>query len=117
MTKRECAIVMAFTGVAMLKGDDLDIFYQYIAEVIGRPVYTHEIAMMADDIKESARADFIQICHDAAEGTELQKVSSRPKSEQYICPRCGSFCYYPHCKKGIQYRFCPNCGKEVRGYA
>ena len=54
------------------------------------------------------------ICDDTV---ELHKVSSRPKSEQYVCISCGEFCYYPHCKKGIQYRFCPNCGKKVRGYA
>lgn len=52
-----------------------------------------------------------------ADSTELHKVSSRPKSEQYVCISCGKFCYYPHCKAGIQYRFCPNCGREVRGYA
>ena len=51
------------------------------------------------------------------DSTELHQVSSRPKSEQYVCISCGEFCYYPHCKNGIQYRFCPNCGKVVRGYA
>ena len=65
MTKRECAIVMAFTGTAMLKGDDLDIFYQYLYEIMGRPVYTHEIGIIAEEIKESARADFIRLCSEA----------------------------------------------------
>lgn len=51
------------------------------------------------------------------DSTELHKVSSRPKSEQYVCISCGKFCYYPHCKSGIPYKFCPNCGRAVRGYA
>ena len=65
MTKHECAVIMAFTGVAMLKGNDLDIFYEYVAKILGRPVYTHEIEILADEIKESARADFIRLCAEA----------------------------------------------------
>lgn len=119
MTKRECAVIMTYTGVVMLTGDDSKYFYQYIAELMGRPVYTHEIHTLADDLKEKAKPDFIRLCREAAaeDTVELHKVSSRPKSEQYVCISCGEFCYYPHCKAGIQYRFCPNCGKKVRGYA
>ena len=40
MTKHECAVVMAYTGIAMLKGDDLFHFYDYLSGIIGRPVYT-----------------------------------------------------------------------------
>lgn len=49
--------------------------------------------------------------------TELHKVSDRPKSEQYVCISCGKFCYYPHSNTAIPYKFCPNCGKVVRGHA
>ena len=116
MTKRECAIIMTYTGTCMLTGDDLKYFYEYIAELMCRPVFSHEIPTLSDDLKEKAEPDFIRICQDA-DTVELHKVSNRPKSEQYVCISCGQFCYYPHCRKGIQYRYCPNCGKEVRGYA
>ena len=62
MTQRECAIVMAYTGVCMLKGDDLQIFYDYVAEIMGRPLYTHEIGEQADTIKDAAKDDFMKLC-------------------------------------------------------
>lgn len=68
MTKRECAIVMAFTGVVMLKSKDMDIFYQYLSEKMGRPIYSHEIPIIADEIKESAREDFTNLCRNAKNG-------------------------------------------------
>ena len=64
MTERECAIVMAYTGVVMLAGDNLKVYYKYISEVMGRPIYSHELAVKSiqKEIKEAARADFISLC-------------------------------------------------------
>ena len=62
MTQRECAIVMAYTGVCMLKGDALQVFYDYVAEIMGRPLYTHEIGEQADTIKDAAKDDFMKLC-------------------------------------------------------
>ena len=60
MTDREKAIVMAYTGIAMLTGDKITEFYKYLAELYGRPVYTHEIVQL--DIQNKAKADFIRLC-------------------------------------------------------
>ena len=65
MTNRECAIVTAYTGVAMVKGEDLDLYYQYLAELFGRPVYTHEIPFLAEEIKRRSTPDFIALCREA----------------------------------------------------
>ena len=65
MTKQECAIVEAYTGVCMLTGDDRYIFYKYIAEIMGRPVFTHEIPLLAEEIKEKAKPDFVRLCKEA----------------------------------------------------
>ena len=65
MTKRECAIVTAYTGVAMVEGEDLDLYYQYIADLFGRPVYTHEIPFLAEEIKRRSTPDFIALCREA----------------------------------------------------
>ena len=73
MTKRECAIVMAYTGVCMLKGDDLQVFYDYVAEIMGRPLYTHEIGEQADTIKDAATDDFMKLCA-TAEYTYLDEA-------------------------------------------
>ena len=68
MTKRECAVVMAYTGIAMLKGDDLFHFYDYISGIIGRPVYTHEIPSVVDYYRDTRiRDDFLALCRNAKE--------------------------------------------------
>lgn len=63
MTDREKAIVMAYTGYAMLAGDKLGIYYQYVQEKLGRSVMTHELAYeeVQDAITEAAKEDFIAI--------------------------------------------------------
>ena len=52
MTDREKAIVMAYTGICTLQGDKLNEFYKYLADLYGRPVYTHEIVDL--DIAEKS---------------------------------------------------------------
>ena len=54
MTKREAAVVMAFTGVALLVGDDFTYFHKYVEELMGRPVWTHELPTLEDEIKRRA---------------------------------------------------------------
>jgi hypothetical protein len=72
MTDNEKAIVMAYTGTCMLTGDKFQIFHEYIEKLLGRPVYTHEMAIkaIADEIKEKAKADFIALCNDESEVKE-----------------------------------------------
>lgn len=65
MTKRECAIVMAHTGIVMLQGNDINIFYEYLEEIMGKPIYTHEILRLEEQIKEKSRIDFIKLCENA----------------------------------------------------
>lgn len=62
MTDREKAIVMAYTGYCMLAGDKLKAFYEYVGELLGRPVYTHEFA--DPDIQEKASDDFYKLCRE-----------------------------------------------------
>lgn len=64
MTDREKAIVSAYTGVAMLTGDKFPIFHKYIEDLLGRPVWTHELADEAiwNEIKVRATDDFIKLC-------------------------------------------------------
>ena len=85
MTDREKAIVMAYTGIAMLVGDKIDEFYKYLAELYGRPVYTHELVNL--DIASKAKADFIKLCQE--EQPEPHWISCKerlPEKEGlYLC--------------------------------
>ena len=68
MTDKEKAIVMAYTGTAMLVGDKFDIFHQYIEEKMGRPIWTHELASKKvwEEIKEATREDFTRLCRETS---------------------------------------------------
>ena len=104
MTDREKAIVMAYTGICMLTGDKLSVFYEYVESIMGRPVYTHEMGTKVVDnlIKEKARPDFIALCADESSSENPNKwisadVIERIKSEiiensieDYIYHGCGS---------------------------
>lgn len=68
MTKQECAIVMAYTGIAMLTGDDFDIFHKYVENIMERPVWTHELPILVGEIKARSRKDFVKLCREATDG-------------------------------------------------
>ena len=67
MSCRECAIVMAYTGVCMLEGKRIDYFYAYLEEIFGRKIYSHAIPSLADEIKKKSEQDFFQLCAEAKE--------------------------------------------------
>ena len=69
MTDKEKAVIMAHTGVCMLTGDKLNIFYKYVEDIIGRPVYTHELIYLEDKIKEKSKADFLKLCKSESDFT------------------------------------------------
>ena len=54
MTKHEAAVIQAYTGIAMLVGDDF-------------PIFTHEYPDREEEIKELSKPDFIEICKNLEE--------------------------------------------------
>lgn len=64
ITKREAAIISAYTGYLMGSFSEM---HKYIEEIIGRPVWTHELAnkFIADEIREKSKNDFIELCKQA----------------------------------------------------
>ena len=75
MTDREKAIVMAHTGICMLTGDKFQIFQNYVEDIMGRPIWTHEmgIVSIADEIKEKSKADFMALCSDESSSENPNK--------------------------------------------
>lgn len=64
MTLRERVIVETYTGICMTSGDERWEVYKYMAEIMGRSVYTHELAdkKVQEQLKEKSRADFLALC-------------------------------------------------------
>ena len=69
MTDHERAIITAYTGITMLAGDKFQIFHKYIKDILGRPVWTHELANPAiwEEIKEKSKKDFLELCSGESE--------------------------------------------------
>ena len=60
MTKREAAIVSAFTGILIGKFSDM---HEYIEEVMDGPVMTHQLGNkeFCQTINDKSKQDFISI--------------------------------------------------------
>lgn len=84
MTDRERAIVMAYTGIIMLNGEKFSIFHEYVEEIMGRPVWTHEmgIDLVAEEIKEKAKPDFLELCANGSEEETPRWFAIRRASEK-----------------------------------
>lgn len=72
MTKREAAIVSAYTGYLIGEFSD---FQAYAEEILGRPVFTHELPNIADELKEKSKKDFMSI-----------KIEEEPPEWTYYTP-------------------------------
>lgn len=64
MTDRERAIIETYTGICMLTGDKRNEVYKYMEEIMGHPVFTHELAdaQIQQELKEKAKPDFLKLC-------------------------------------------------------
>ena len=60
ITKREAAIISTYTGILIGGFSDT---HKYIEKIMGRPVFTHELANKSfmEEIQEKSRDDFISI--------------------------------------------------------
>lgn len=72
MTKREAAIISAYTG--WLIGEFIDC-HSYIEEVMDRPVFTHEMGskVFTDELHDKCKPDFMN----------LKIEESEPKKHKY----------------------------------
>ena len=122
MTKQECAIVTAYTEFSMLRGDDLKYLYRYLSEIVGRPVYSHEIPAVCVQFRDKIKADFIALCRNASDDTEPEVRQGRliegKTFNDQRCSECGQvfrddICFiYPADASGIGRipKRCPECG-------
>ena len=64
MTLEERVIVETYTGYCMTSGDERNVVYKYMEKLLGRPVYTHELAQKSvmNELHEKSKADFIELC-------------------------------------------------------
>lgn len=113
MTDREKAIIMAYTGICMLAGEKMDVFYQYLEELYERPIYTHE--WMTLDIQEKSKPDFIKLCKEEEperkKGKWIHDGFDFPHGVDWIhCSECGR--REPNVLPA-KTPYCPSCGARM----
>ena len=64
MTLRERVIVEVYTGYVMTSAKERDEVYKYMAEKMGRPVFTHELGNRSfiKELQEKSKVDFVSLC-------------------------------------------------------
>lgn len=64
MTLKERVIVEAYTGYCMTIGEEREEFYKYIANAMGRPIFSHELAdeEILSELHDKVKPDFIRLC-------------------------------------------------------
>ena len=58
MTKKEAAIVSAYTGYLIGEFSD---FQAYAEEIMGQPIFTHDLTRLEYELKEKSKKDFMSI--------------------------------------------------------
>lgn len=58
MTKREAAVISAYTGVLLC---EFEVVHEYIEELFNKPVFVHEIPGLQEEIEERSREEFEEI--------------------------------------------------------
>lgn len=107
MTLNERIIVSAYTGVLMC---DFRHVHKYIEEKLGRPVWTHEMAIDAvqQEIKRALKPDFLELCgnenDDKISGWIINDYT--PCIDEPAPRKCVQ-------KREIMYK-CQKCGREVK---
>ena len=73
MTRREKVIVTAYTGYLMCGMSEV---HKYIEEIVGRPVFTHELpeVLVSANVRNRILQDFTAICQadDAPDVVEVE---------------------------------------------
>ena len=64
MTKREAKVLSAFTQVLLC---DMNDYKEYVNELMGRPVFTHELGVLSDEIKERSSEEALLILTNLSE--------------------------------------------------
>lgn len=113
MTDREKAIVMAYTGICMMTGDRFQIFHKYVEDIMGRPIMTHEMGFLADEIKEKSQADFMALCSEKS-SSENPKMGHWEWNQYDANPKIGNFhCSLCHSIGRTYFDYCPYCGAKM----
>lgn len=64
MQLKERIIIEVYTGFCMTSSEERNAVYEYMQKIMGRPIFTHELAekSIQEELREKSKADFIGLC-------------------------------------------------------
>jgi hypothetical protein len=70
----------------MLTGEEFNEFHKYVEYIMGRPVWTHELANeeVKNEIIENSKDDFMNLCKEAATDGWIKCEDRLPEDRQYV---------------------------------
>ena len=89
MTLKERVIVEVYTGACMVVGEERGEVYKYMENIIGRPVFTHELARneIQEELKERSKDDFVNLCKPPhINADRIRAMSDEELAEIIKCP-------------------------------
>ena len=115
MTKQEKIIVSAYTGYLMCDVSDV---HKYVEELLGRPVWTHELSCehVQREIMEKAKPDFLKLCEKTDEVKNDSKYGFvKGDTDKKLLPKGLIYEGYSKEDGDTTYR-CPYCDKKIGGW-
>jgi hypothetical protein len=70
----------------MLTGEEFNEFHKYVEYIMGRPVWTHELANeeVKNEIIENSKDDFLDLCKEAVTDGWVKCEDRLPEDSQYV---------------------------------
>lgn len=126
MTLRERVIVETYTGVCMVTGEEREEVYKYMAALMGRPVYTHDLASkeIQEELKEKSKPDFIALCRTVEEfewlrvlAKAVNNLTPAEEKQSCRCSVCGTYNEVWEKRRNVVINdtvYCWHCGQAHR---
>ena len=80
LTKEQAIILTGFTGIPMV--DEFAIFHEDVEKRLNRPVLTHEIPTLADEIKQLYSDDFKKLVYFSED--KVEAILDKPIAELWL---------------------------------
>ena len=80
LTKEQAIILTGFTGISMV--DESAIFHEDVEKRLNRPVLTHEIPTLADEIKQLYSDDFKKLVYFSED--KVEAILDKPIAELWL---------------------------------
>ena len=80
LTKEQAIILTGFTGIPMV--DEFAIFHEDVEKRLNRPVLTHEIPILADEIKQLYSDDFKKLVYFSED--KVEAILDKPIAELWL---------------------------------